>query len=297
MALTVNGEAVESALLAREAEALRLRFERLADEQKQAYGLGPGTLEKTAVEWARENVIEQVLLRQKALTDTAPVDAGAVEKSVRQAVQRYGGPEKLAEAGLDEARIRSGVEAQLKVERLIAAVGSKAKPPRPKELADYYRRNKSRYRTEESVRAAHIVKHVEKGVGEADAKRAADELYARLQAGAAFERVADEQSDCPGNGGDLGYFERGKMVPEFEDAVFSLRPGETSEVFRTVFGFHIAKVLDHRPAGTRPFGEVRDQIRAELLEQRRTKLLENYVDRLKESAAIHDTAGGAAATA
>lgn len=284
----VNDELVDDGLLAKEAEALRQRFERLSDEQKKQYGLGPGTLERTAVEWARENVIEQVLLRQAALGDRSPLEDGAIEKGLQDVVARHGGPEKFAEAGMDEAQVRVDIETRLRVDRLIASTTSKARPPRTKELAEFYRRNKDRFRTEETVRAAHIVKHVEKGVAEADAREAAEALCARLKAGTSFEQIADEQSDCPGNGGDLGYFPRGKMVKEFEDVVFSLEVGKTSEVFQTVFGFHIAKLLDRRPAGTRTFRDVQDEIRNELLEQRRTKLLEDFVDSLRESAVIEN---------
>ena len=288
MALKVNGELVDDGLLAREAEALRQRFERLSDEQKQQYGLGPGDLERTAVDWARENVIEQVLLRQAALSDRSPLQDGAVEQGFQEVVARHGGPEKFAEAGLDEGQIRVDVETRLRVDRLISSTTSKARPPRTKELAEFYRRNKDRFRTEETVRAAHIVKHVEKGITEEEAREAAEALFARLKAGTSFEQIADEQSDCPGNGGDLGYFPKGKMVKEFEDVVFGLEVGKTSGVFQTVFGFHIAKLLDRRPAGTRTFRDVQDEIRNELLERRRTKLLEDCVDRLRESAVIED---------
>ncbi len=286
MALKVNGEVVADSVLAREAEALRQRFSQLSDEDRRKHGLEPKAFKLTAVEWARENVIEQVLLRQAALSDTEPVSQADVDRRLSELIASHGGRQKLAEAGIDEEVLRADIEARIKVDRLIAATVSCAKPPRSKDLADVYRRNKDRYRREETVRAAHIVKHVEKGVSEAQAKRAAEELYARLQAGASFEAIADEQSDCPGNGGDLGYFPRGKMVREFEEVVFGLPVGGVSRVFRTVFGFHIAKVLDRKPKGLRPFREVQDEIRKEVVEQRRTKLLENFVDRLRESAVI-----------
>lgn len=290
MGLMVNGERVEDPVLAREAEALRQRFEQLSEEQRRQFGLGPGTLRKTAVEWARENVIEQVLLRQEALNDKARLDKATVERNFAEVVQGYGGAEKFAEAGLDPDQVRADIEARMKVDRLIKTVTAKTKQPRPKELAEYYRRNKERFRTEEQVRAAHIVKHVEKGVTEGEAKASADALYARLSQGTSFEQVADQYSDCPGNGGDLGYFPRGKMVKEFDDTVFGLRVGQTSEVFQTVFGFHIVKVLDRRPAGLRSFREAREEIRARIMERRRTKKIEAYVDRLRESAVIEDNA-------
>jgi parvulin-like peptidyl-prolyl isomerase len=288
MGLSVNGELVEHQVLSREAQALRQRFQQLSEEQRAQYGLEPGTMRKTAIEWARENVIEQVLLRQAAQEDPAPLDGKSVETNLAEVVERHGGAEKFAEAGLDAGQVRADIEARMKVDRLIAAVTAKTKQPRPKEMAEFYRRNKDRFKTEETIRAAHIVNHVEKGVTESEAKDAAEALYARLKAGASFEEVADQHSDCPGNGGDLGYFPRGKMVKEFEDTVFNMRVGETSEVFQTVFGFHIAKVLDRRPAGLRPFREVRNEIRAHIVERRRARKIEAYVDRLRESAVIED---------
>jgi parvulin-like peptidyl-prolyl isomerase len=279
---------VEHQVLSREAAALRQRFQQLSEEQRAQYGLEPGTMRKTAIEWARENVIEQVLLRQAAQEDPAPLDGKSVETNLAEVVERHGGAEKFAEAGLDAGQVRADIEARMKVDRLIAAVTAKTKQPRPKEMAEFYRRNKDRFKTEETIRAAHIVNHVEKGVTESEAKDAAEALYARLRAGASFEEVADQHSDCPGNGGDLGYFPRGKMVKEFEDTVFNMRVGETSEVFQTVFGFHIAKVLDRRPAGLRPFREVRNEIRAHIVERRRARKIEAYVDRLRESAVIED---------
>ncbi len=136
-----------------------------------------------------------------------------------------------------------------------------------------------------------------RGVAEDEAREAAEALHAQLRSGRSFEELADQQSDCPGNGGDLGYFPRGQMVPRFEEVVFGLRVGEVSEVFRTEFGFHIAKLLDRKPKGLRPFAEVKRAIQTELLEQRRSKLLEAYVDRLRESATIEASPDPAAATA
>ncbi len=290
MALVINGERIDDALISREAEAFRQRFHQLTDRQRQEFGLRPGTLRATALQWGRETVIEQVLLRQAAVADPAPLDAAAVERNLAAVVKSQGGEDKLAEAGLDPRRMRADLEVRMRVDRLIDAVTSKVRKPRPKELAEHYRRNMDQFKTDETVRAAHIVKHVEKGVTESEARDAAEALRGRLQAGAAFEDVADRFSDCPGNGGDLGYFARGKMVREFEEVVFNLPVGETSGVFQTVFGFHIAKVLDRRLGGVRPFREVRGEIRRRIVEERRKKSLEAYLDRLLAAAKIEDRA-------
>lgn len=290
MPIRVNGEIVKDETLAREAESVRQRMEQMSAEQREQMGLDEAGIRQRAVEWGRENLIEQTLLRQQARTDSRPVEEEAEEKIFSEALKRYGGAQKLAEAGIEEDELRADIRTQLKVERLVESVTAKAKAPRPKELAQAYRRNKQRYRTEETVRASHIVKHIEKGVTEEQAKQAADQIYQRLQSGEGFEKLADEISDCPGGGGDLGFFARGKMVSEFEEVVFGMQVGEVSEVFKTVFGFHIVKLTDRKPAGLRPFSEVQDELARGLLEDRRRKLVEEYLDRLREEAVVEDVA-------
>ena len=98
--------------------------------------------------------------------------------------------------------------------------------------------------------------------------------------------VADRHSDCAGNGGDLGWFPRGEMVDEFDAVVFALRVGAISDIFRTPFGFHIATVLERKPAGVRPFKEVETDITAAILNEKRQKAVENFLDRLRARADI-----------
>ena len=293
MPIRVNGELVADETLAREAESIRQRLEALSPDQRKEMGLDQAGIRERAVEWGRENLIEQVLLRQQACEDRSPVDKELAEQRFADALKRYGGAKKLAEAGVDEDALRSDIRTQLKVERLVESVTTKARAPRPKELAQAYRRNKQRYKTEEMVRASHIVKHVEKDVTEEQAKLAAESIYSRLQAGEAFESLADEDSDCPGGGGDLGYFARGKMVSEFEEVVFKMQVGQVSEVFKTVFGFHIVKLTDRKAAGVRPFAEVQDELTREALENRRRELVEAYLDGLRERAVVEEAPASA----
>lgn len=293
MPIRVNGELVSDEALAREAESIRQRLETLSPDQRGEMGLDQAGIRERAVEWGRENLIEQILLRQQACSDSRPVDEEAAEQRFADALKRYGGAKKLAEAGVDEDALRGDIRTQLQVERLIESVTAKARAPRPKELAQAYRRNKQRYTTEETVRASHIVKHIEKDVTEEQAKRAAESIYGRLQSGEPFERLADEASDCPGGGGDLGYFARGKMVSEFEDVVFDMQVGEVSEVFKTVFGFHIVKLTDRKAAGVRPFAEVQDELTQEALENRRRELVERYLDGLRERAVVEEAPASA----
>ena len=85
---------------------------------------------------------------------------------------------------------------------------------------------------------------------------------------------------------NLGYFPRGEMVPEFEQAVFALSPGETTDIFRTAFGFHIARCIDRKPAGIQPFADAKEHIERMLLPARQERALEEFVDALKAKAVI-----------
>ncbi len=94
------------------------------------------------------------------------------------------------------------------------------------------------------------------------------EIEDRLKAGEDFSALADQESDCKGNGGDLGWFPRGVMVEEFDDVVFELPPGEQSPIFETRFGFHIVRVLEKRAPGIQPLSEVYDAISSFLYRSR-----------------------------
>ena len=136
------------------------------------------------------------------------------------------------------------------------------------------------------MHAAHIVKNVDEGTSEEAAKEAIERARIGLQAGRSFEEMADEFSDCPGSGGDLGFFPRGQMVEEFDAVVFSMSAGEVSDVFRTPFGFHIVKLHARRPAGVLPLDAVGDQISELLLGQKKQKLVEQHLDALLAKAEV-----------
>jgi peptidyl-prolyl cis-trans isomerase D len=100
----------------------------------------------------------------------------------------------------------------------------------------------------------------------------ADSLLAAIKKdGGDFAELARRFSQEPGaptSGGDLGWFGRGRMVKEFETAAFALKPGETSPVVRTQFGYHIIRVEDRKESGLRPYGEVRGEIRTQMAQSR-----------------------------
>jgi peptidyl-prolyl cis-trans isomerase D len=147
------------------------------------------------------------------------------------------------------------------------------------DLQRYYEENASRYTEAEQRRASHILVQADKDLPSAEREQArakAESLLERVRARPAdFAKIARENSDDPGSaeqGGDLDFFARGAMVRPFEDAVFSMKPGEISPVIETDFGYHVIQLTDVRGGKQQPFDEVRPQIEAEVrqsLAQRR----------------------------
>ena len=122
------------------------------------------------------------------------------------------------------------------------------------------------YSTPEQIRASHILLNTG-GKDEAAVRKQAEDLLAQIKGGADFAELAKKVSEDVGskvNGGDLDYFGRGRMVPEFETAAFAMEPGQVSDLVKTQYGFHIIKVVDKKPAVTRTLDEVRPQIEDQL---------------------------------
>src|SRR5258705_3462090 len=141
----------------------------------------------------------------------------------------------------------------------------------PQDIDSYYNSNVQQFQTPEQVRASHILLKTE-GKDEAAVRKQAEDILKQVKApGADFAALAKKYSEDDGskvNGGDLDYFGKGRMVPEFEQAAFALQPGQISDLVKSQFGFHIIKVVDKKPAATRTLDEMRPQIQEQLATQR-----------------------------
>ncbi|HXR75240.1 MAG TPA: peptidylprolyl isomerase [Bryobacteraceae bacterium] len=279
MPLLINGQLVDDAELREEANRLRLQLaQSMPDRDPLEIGM-------RANEWARENVIEKVLLQQEALRDAEPVPPELIESTIQQMTAQSTGRSGCILPG-KEQDFRREVETQLRVDRLFAKLTANAARPRKSEVADFYRANRNRFFVRELIHAAHIVKNIDEKTGEFSAHQAITMVQSQLRDGRKFEELADEFSDCPGSGGDLGLFPRGQMVDEFDAVVFSLAPGEVSDIFRSPFGFHIAKVYEHKPEGIAPLSEAREEIERHLLHERQQQAIAGFVDGLRARADI-----------
>ncbi len=146
------------------------------------------------------------------------------------------------------------------------------------DLQSYYSQNKDRFSIPEERRAQHILIAVGKNATEAEkteAKKKAEDILAELKANPSrFAELAKANSQDPGsarNGGDLGFFTRGKMVKPFNDAVFSMKKGDISDLVQTEYGYHIITVSDIKPAVAKPLAQVRDRVLQELTREQANK--------------------------
>jgi peptidyl-prolyl cis-trans isomerase D len=165
----------------------------------------------------------------------------------------------------------------------------------PEELQTYYDQQRDQYRVPEEVKVSHILiktpaagadgKVDEKGVDEA--RKKAEDVLKQLKGGAKLEDMAKKYSDDPGSakqGGELGWIGRGRTVPEFEKAAFSQAKGQTSDLVKSTYGFHIIRTEDKHEAHLKTLEEVKGQIEPLIRQQKASRLLENAGNALLDQA-------------
>lgn len=143
------------------------------------------------------------------------------------------------------------------------------------ETLSYYEKNKNQFVEGESVRASHIL------IDDEDkAKEAAQEI----KAGLSFEEAAQKYSACPSSaqGGDLGFFTRGKMVPQFEEAAFKMEVGEISQPVKSDFGYHIIKLVDKKEEDSKSYDQVKEEIRQRMLLIKQQEVYLGKIDQFKK---------------
>lgn len=147
------------------------------------------------------------------------------------------------------------------------------------EAQKFYKDNMSRFLQEEGVSARHIL------VSDSES---AQDIVNKIKGGMDFAEAAAQYSTCPSKerGGELGFFTKGRMVPEFEEAAFELAVGEVSEPVKTQFGYHIIQVLDKKPASLKSFDEAKNEIAEQLINQKQNQVYGSFIDNLKKQYSI-----------
>jgi parvulin-like peptidyl-prolyl isomerase len=246
-------------------------------------------------EKALDQAIGARLLLERSQQLDVPVSAADIDAEVAKVVEQVGGEENfkkaLAAQNITEEAFRSELEKGARVNKLVEQACTGVEEPTEQEVTDFYEAHKSEYVTEPKVLCQHILVKVEDN-STSDEKSAAFEkilaIKERIAAGGNFAEEAEKNSDCPSGreGGSLGWFGPGMMVPEFDKVAFEMKKGEVSGVVTTQFGYHIIYKADEQPGGQQTLVDVHDQIKDLLRHGARGKAVDAFVAELREKAEI-----------
>jgi len=249
----------------------------------------------------KENVmnslVDMTLMKQQAKEMGLSITADEKESQFNEFLRsRYQGDQAALEEALKENRVTRAefdkqFEDQILLQKLYQKVIADVKAD-DAELKKFYDENIERFSVPEQIAAQHILlKADQDNAAESEkVRKQAEALIQKLNAGTPFDALAKEHSQDEGSkesGGDLGSFGKGQMVPEFENAVWPLQPGQiTAKPVQTNFGWHIIKRGATNPGSVRPFEEVKDAIAAQLQQNKQQETFEAWLKTTKDAAKI-----------
>ncbi|MBN2588900.1 MAG: peptidylprolyl isomerase [Sedimentisphaerales bacterium] len=284
MALMVNGELIEDSTIQDEADRIRPQYEKTFKD------MDAKEREAQLLKWSKENLIEKTLLQQEVIKNEPEVSKETLDSVLENLKKECKKPSELyKDFGVEnDENLLKKLELIIRTQQKLEKLHNTAKDPALADIEKYYEENKNQFKQQESIRVAHIVKYYGWKCDEATAYKTISQAYEEIQKGSSFELIVDKHTDCNDMGGDIGYIRKGQMVGEFDDVVFNLGVGQVSNIFRTRYGFHIAKVYDRKPAFIPELEHVKDQIQEILKKQLQSQIVYDYLDELKNKAKIEE---------
>ena len=240
-------------------------------------------------EKALDQAIGAKLLLDRAQELDIPLMAADIDAEVSKVVTQVGGPENYKKAldaqGITEVQFRKELEKGAKVNKLVEQACAGVADPTEDEVAKFYEAHKAEFVVPHQVLCQHILV---KGSDDAALDKIKAIRERIVSGGADFAEEAKKNSDCPSGqeGGSLGWFGRGMMVPEFDKVAFEMKKGEVSGVVSTQFGYHIIYKADEKGGGQQTLGDVHDQIKDLLRHEARGRAMDAFVAELRANAKI-----------
>ena len=242
-----------------------------------------------------ENLIEAELLYQESQEEGFSVDDAAIDDHMAALRKQFPNEtefeETLKKMNISEAEMKADFRRGKSIEKLLEdrVIGKIAVSE--EDARGYYDENPDLFKQPEQVRASHILIKVEADAADSEKAKAREELgeiQQKIKGGADFADLAKEFSQGPSgaNGGDLGYFGRGQMVPPFEKVAFELKPGEVSDIVETRFGYHLVKLIEKKNEATVAYDEVKERLELFLKQQKTQQEVLLYIKSLKETAKV-----------
>ena len=228
---------------------------------------------------------QEAKARNLTVTD-AEIDGSVNQMRTQAGEQRF--QSALAARGLTIEQLKTDTSVEMRVNKLVQSEISKIPGPSDGDVKEFFDKNPDKF---EQVRASHILIAVPQGADQAAVEKArtkAENVLKQAKSGKDFADLARKNSDdgSKAKGGDLDYFLRGQMVPQFTDAAFALKPGEISDIVQTQFGFHIIKLTDRRGPSPEVLNQVGGQIRDYLFQQKKDEHAKQFIEGLKKKAKI-----------
>ncbi|OFW52751.1 MAG: hypothetical protein A2163_05155 [Actinobacteria bacterium RBG_13_35_12] len=245
------------------------------------------SLDQSAIVSFKKNILNQLidyeLLYQQAQKEKVKISNDEINLEIDKIKDNFSSPEEFEGAlkanNITLAQLKEDIKRQLMLNKVLAEIKSQVSIS-DEDLLEYYNENKESLVEPEQVHARHILVKTEEE---------ANTLLLQLKEGLAdFSKLAKEKStdSSAPSGGDLGFFTRGQMVKEFEDAAFSLEPGDISDVVQTQFGYHIIKCEEKKEEYSPTFEEAKEQISNTLRSQRENETISAFISKLREEAVI-----------
>jgi foldase protein PrsA len=249
--------------------------------------------DKTYEQQIKENVLDGLIIRQIELQQARKRNitlTSAEKKAIDQQIEQYKSDSQsgaefrqyLQTIGATENEYKDQVIKSKIVSKLYDEI-TKNQKATDAEVENYYSSHKSDF---VEVKASHILFKVNDSKEEAAKKKKAEEILQMIKDGQNFEKLAQKYSEDENTkqkGGDLGYFRKGQMVKEFEDAAFSLNIGEISNIVKTSYGYHIIKVTDKKQLS---LNEVKDEIKSTIESQKKDEYYQSLLEKWKKEAKI-----------
>jgi peptidyl-prolyl cis-trans isomerase C len=285
----VNGEIIPEEAIQFELERLVRFYTENGITEEQIKGQLPLLVERST-----EQAIGTKLLMDEAVRRNAAIAEEAVEEQFAKVVEQVGGADAfrqaLAQQRIDEAAFREQLKQGARVDLLIREAVKGVSDPTEDQIKAYYEEHKEDFERGERVLAQHILVTPDgtEDASKADARRKIDAIRERVASGADFSDEAAAHSMCPSGseGGSLGWFSRGMMVPEFDQAVFAMKVGDVSDIVETQFGYHLIFKTDHEEPAAASYDEARSKVLELLRHSKRGEAVTAYVESLKQDAVI-----------
>ena len=270
-------------------------FDMLVRDMELGQGPIPPERRDEVVRSTLDRLITYTVLSQEAKTRKVTCTEAEIDDRLKQMQGQFPNEDAfkkaLGERNMTIERLRNDTRDNLVISKMMESEVATTPGASDAEAKDFYDKNPDKFKQTEQIRASHILIRVDEKADAPTKQKARariDGILKRAKGGEDFAKLAKENSadGSAAQGGDLNYFGRGQMVPAFDEAAFSLKPGQISDVVTTQFGYHIIKVTDRKDAATVPLEQVSERVKQFISGQKKQAKADEFIASLKQKSKI-----------